>query len=474
MAATVLEQMRCTHEDLERLEEEMAKWLVDEPKNQREVVDRSHRVALLLDIHAKKRQDLLVLYEDKDGAKADEAAAMAGSGQAAFSAFYERLREAKEYHRKYPSLEVEAAVQYLPEEVAEVAFSVEERYGRHLDLHRFHAEYNNLPFRAGREVTYEQYLELATRFSAANTGTGAAYVRYLRGLREYLLSFIARSQPLYALDAAAAAIARDFEEQWASGQFTAWADADAEEGADGASSGAATAAAAAADPLYCRFCRRSYARQSVFEAHEGGKKHRAAVARFEGAKKEIFGLEYAVHRLGQAVGDQLQATKLYVVAKYAKTYEEIQADLEAEEDYSDDEEEEEEEEEGGGTHGIENYPVGFDGKPIPFWLYKLHGLGIEFKCEICGNTSYWGRRAYERHFSEARHSYGMRCLGVPNLPAFKEITGIKDVMALWEKLKKDRKTKEFNPDNEEEFEDSEGTVLVGKKTYELMARQNML
>jgi hypothetical protein len=24
---------------------------------------------------------------------------------------------------------------------------------------------------------------------------------------------------------------------------------------------------------------------------------------------------------------------------------------------------------------IDNYPVGWDGKPIPYWLYKLHGLG---------------------------------------------------------------------------------------------------
>ena len=45
-----------------------------------------------------------------------------------------------------------------------------------------------------------------------------------------------------------------------------------------------------------------------------------------------------------------------------------------------------------------NLPMGWDGKPIPYWLYKLHGLGIEFKCEICGGASYWGRRAFEKHF----------------------------------------------------------------------------
>jgi splicing factor 3A subunit 3 len=36
-------------------------------------------------------------------------------------------------------------------------------------------------------------------------------------------------------------------------------------------------------------------------------------------------------------------------------------------------------------------PLGWDGKPIPFWLYKLHGLGVEYKCEICSDFIYMGR-----------------------------------------------------------------------------------
>ena len=35
-------------------------------------------------------------------------------------------------------------------------------------------------------------------------------------------------------------------------------------------------------------------------------------------------------------------------------------------------------------------PVGFDGKPMPLWLFNLLGLGKQFKCEICGNAVYWG------------------------------------------------------------------------------------
>lgn len=38
-----------------------------------------------------------------------------------------------------------------------------------------------------------------------------------------------------------------------------------------------------------------------------------------------------------------------------------------------------------------NLPLGWDGKPIPYWLYKLHGLNISYDCEICGNFTYKAR-----------------------------------------------------------------------------------
>lgn len=55
-------------------------------------------------------------------------------------------------------------------------------------------------------------------------------------------------------------------------------------------------------------------------------------------------------------------------------------------------EEEEESDEEGPIYNPLNLPLGWDGKPIPYWLYKLHGLGVEFKCQICGDFSYKGRR----------------------------------------------------------------------------------
>jgi splicing factor 3A subunit 3 len=59
-----------------------------------------------------------------------------------------------------------------------------------------------------------------------------------------------------------------------------------------------------------------------------------------------------------------------------------------------------------------NLPIGFDGKPIPYWVYKLHGLDKEFPCEICGNEVYRGRRQYEKHFMESTHIEGLKKLRI--------------------------------------------------------------
>ena len=138
---------------------------------------------------------------------------------------------------------------------------------------------------------------------------------------------------------------------------------------------------------------------------------------------------------------------------------------------------------GGGAGGVDddeepiynplNIPLGWDGKPIPYWLYKLHGLGIEYKCEICGNQSYWGRKAFDRHFQEWRHAHGMRCLGVPNTKHFHDITLIEDALTLYVKIKDSITNEQFVGDVHEEFEDSHGNVL-NRRTFEDLARQGLL
>ena len=118
-------------------------------------------------------------------------------------------------------------------------------------------------------------------------------------------------------------------------------------------------------------------------------------------------------------------------------------------------------------------PLGWDGKPIPYWLFKLHGLNHFYPCEICGNESYRGRRNFETHFAEAKHSFGMKSLGIPNTKHFHGVTKIEDAQNLWKKLKDQLDQQQFDGSREEEYEDSHGNVL-SRATYEDLARQGLL
>ena len=120
-----------------------------------------------------------------------------------------------------------------------------------------------------------------------------------------------------------------------------------------------------------------------------------------------------------------------------------------------------------------NLPLGWDGKPIPYWMYKLHGLGTEYKCEICGDLSYWGRKAFDKHFQEGPHAAGMRRLHIPNTKHFHDITTITDARALYSKITEFISNDHFETEKQEEFEDSEGNIL-NRRTYEDLARQGLL
>jgi len=151
--------------------------------------------------------------------------------------------------------------------------------------------------------------------------------------------------------------------------------------------------------------------------------------------------------------------------KQTKTYEELIREFE---DFENSENEAEDEMENGKNKkmyenpAISNpldIPLDFDGKPIPYWLYKFRGLNRWFVCQICGDQKYRGPRAFERHFREWRHAHSMRRLGIPNTKDFHMITKIQDALNLNEKIKQDKRKQNFNPDDEEEFEDNDGNVF---------------
>lgn len=239
--------------------------------------------------------------------------------------------------------------------------------------------------------------------------------------------------------------------------------------------------------LYCMPCKKIFLNENSLFHHKKGKKHIKIVnkiaqgsqalqnADFNEVKdefkdqakemklKEIARYEFKVIQLKGLLSDVIYNSANEARKKQSQTYQEIEAenqDIGVDQIESSDEDEEP-------NVNTRKLPMGSDGKPIPYWLYKLHGLGIEYKCEICGGASYWGRRAFEKHFQEYRHAHGMKTLGIPNTTHFKDVTEIAEALKLHQKIMNNNRDNSFKPDLEEEFEDANGNIFSRRKYIEL-------
>ncbi|PQQ04247.1 splicing factor SF3a60 homolog [Prunus yedoensis var. nudiflora] len=109
MSSTLLEVTRAGHEEVERLERLIVKDFQNEPPSSKDRLYQGHRVRHMIDTISSTTERLIEIYEDKDNARKDEIAALGGqtaTGINVFSAFYDRLKEIREYHRKHPAARV--------------------------------------------------------------------------------------------------------------------------------------------------------------------------------------------------------------------------------------------------------------------------------------------------------------------------------------------------------------------------------
>ena len=183
--------------------------------------------------------------------------------------------------------------------------------------------------------------------------------------------------------------------------------------------------------------------------------------------KVIAKLESRIIQLKGLLSDVIYNSANEARKKQNMTYEEVEAENQ---DIGVDEISDEEDDDQEPNITNRKPPQDSDGRPIPYWLYKLHGLGVEFKWEICGGASYWGRRAFDKHFQEWRHAYGMKWLKIPNTAHFKDVTEISEALKLHQKILQDNYKNSFKPDLEEEFEDENGNIMSRKKYIELNRR----
>lgn len=138
-----------------------------------------------------------------------------------------------------------------------------------------------------------------------------------------------------------------------------------------------------------------------------------------------------------------------------------------EEDYDEDEDDE-------NLSNPLNLPIGPDGRPIPFWLWKLKGLGHKFKCEICADEVFQGRKAFNKHFYEGKHIEGLKALGITSdFENFKDINEKKDALALWDKIKEKNREKIQFLDNSLQVEDQDGNAM-SKKVYDQLKKQGLI
>ncbi|KAI8379558.1 uncharacterized protein BYT42DRAFT_598546 [Radiomyces spectabilis] len=482
----VLEKQRAAHEDIERLEQAIVDQFMQETKTHRERLWNQHTVDKFLTRIVDKSQQLHDMYEDKTGLRQSEIEALSGSSE--FSEFYERLRVIKDHHRKYPNEPVEPPeMEFIfinqkrdqgDDEELEKLFSGEENFGRYLDLNTLYTEYVNL--KGVRKMDYLQFLSEFDKFEAVypkNIKMSEPYRNYLDHFKQYLYSFFRRANPLYNLTELEEKAKRELDENWAAGKIPGWEEV-ATDDAD--------------ESLFCVACQKKFAKQSVYDAHLKGKKHIKAQKALEenqspngngGAdaqanghgredkRKAVAWKEILISKYAEALSDFLAETRANIERKQALTDKERTLEQDQDEiDIADQDSDEDDEDK---IYNPLKLPLGWDGKPIPYWLYKLHGLGVEYPCEICGNYVYMGRKAFDKHFQEWRHAHGMRCLGIPNTRHFHEITKIDDAYALYQKLKKEGQTEDPKADTMEEYEDSEGNVY-NKKTYEDLKRQGII
>ena len=436
-----------------------------------------------------------------------------------FDEFYKQLGTIKDFHRRYPNEPVENLERAyrrrvpvdgepMPTEVDNM-FSGEEAFGRFLDLTQLHEDFLNLPHN-NKRVNYIQYLQSFEHFTPPHLVLKRAekrtdqYFNYVGRLGDYLEGFLRRTKPLDGLDSIFATIEQDFAKAWDANEVSGW-ELEAKP-----SGPAAPVTEGTGEGIWCADCAKEFKNDNVYKAHLTGKKHlKAAKDRADAASngastangtnstpssatdvnrikdRAIAGREFRVRRLTSHLDTIRTDTRINVERKQGMTERERQMELEAfyaeqesvpsggaggagarDADDSDSDSEEK-------IYNPLKLPLAWDGKPIPYWLYKLHGLGVEYSCEICGNFVYMGRRAFDKHFNESRHIYGLKCLGIRNTSMFREITGIGDAIKLWEKMQLDKKTEANKGEGIVQMEDAEGNVMPEKVYWDLQ-KQGLL
>jgi len=105
MSASVLETLRCAHEDMETIEKAASRILLEKHHQPKMAVACDQSIKYLIDRSTDQAQVALDIYADKDGIRTDDINLLAGQrGNKAgdvWTNFYDKVKEVKDYHRRF-------------------------------------------------------------------------------------------------------------------------------------------------------------------------------------------------------------------------------------------------------------------------------------------------------------------------------------------------------------------------------------
>jgi len=410
-------------------------------------VKQQHSIKKCVDVITNTNKELKILYADKDKILQDELMSLRGNNM--FKSFYENLNNIREHHVKYPSNHADTLSSIPTVGIDDIErhmfFSGEEVFGKYLDLNELFFSYCNIPNISSSEQVYLQYLDKFNSFFhiPESVKSSKQYKYYVEALWTYLSTFFAKIQPLVEIDILIKDWKSDFDEKWISGKVLGWKLKEGsvrkgdpqplrlgmfnsvEElealGIDRLKEGLEALGLKCGGTLRDRASRLWSVRGQKAEnipdklkakpsagldgAISGSKRKFDDIQ--EDKRKELAWMECKIISICEMMMDVITLTRRHAAKQQTRTMEEKEMELYEEEfgtnqDLVDLTKSGNDEDEDEPIYNPLNLPLGWDGKPIPYWLYKLHGLGVEYKCEICGNQSYWGRRNFDRHFQEVQ------------------------------------------------------------------------
>ncbi|ELP91113.1 pre-mRNA-splicing factor PRP9, putative [Entamoeba invadens IP1] len=473
--SVVLEELRQLHETIEMYDDEIVRRLKTVPTLQEEKIQNDHIIMSLNRAINDKTHRLISLYSDQSNELSNDLKKLTVESDSSdplklFTDFHNTISALKSsYVNKdvtfvstFQIPEVENSERYLG------LFSGEETNGKFLDFFAIFQTLNNIPFPEHSDfdvqsIKYTDFLDFFYDFDNEVNITIRYlsplehYLDYLKQIKTYLVSFLTRSKPLEEFDKHVSDIETSAHEHSADYSLKSALEDKYE---------------------YCVYCGKKFAKASVFGYHKKSAPHLKNVTSKSALTAEIELLMSVIHTicLREDIQTTLKDTKENISTKMGRTatdvieiergnIEFLQDEVEIKKEDVEAPEEQQ--------RGIDNYPIGEDGKPIPVWLYKFRGLGTMYYCEICGGCGYKGRKNYEKHFEEAKHIRGLKCLGIESSIEYFDICRIKDAISLKAKLDEMKKMGRFDVMNEAEYEDPDGNLIL-KKDYDMLKRQGLI